>query len=90
LYIGVTTDLRTRIWQHKTGAFDGFTKQYRVHRLVHLEAFSGIRKAADRERALKGWTRKRKIALIEAENPAWTDLAGGWFDDRVDPSLRPG
>jgi putative endonuclease len=90
LYIGVTTDLRTRIWQHRTGACEGFTKRYRVNRLVYFEPFHGISAAIDREKAIKGWTRQRKISLLEAANPAWVDLAAGWFDDHVDPSLRSG
>jgi putative endonuclease len=90
LYIGVTTDRRTRIWQHRTAAFDGFTKRYRVTRLVHFEEFHRLHDAIDRERALKGWKREKKIRLIEADNPAWMDFAAGWFDDRVDPSLRSG
>jgi putative endonuclease len=90
LYLGVSTELRMRIWQHRTGVFAGFTQRYRVTRLVYFEAFASIRKAIERERALKGWTRARKITLIEAANPAWADLAAGWFDDRVDPSLRSG
>jgi len=90
LYIGVTTDLRTRLWQHKTGLLDGFTKRYRVNRLVYFEEFHGLRHAIDRERALKGWVRRRKVALIEATNPTWTDLAAGWFAAGVDPSLRSG
>ena len=90
LYVGVTSDLRTRVWQHKTGVFDGFTKRYRVNRLVYFEEFHRLRNAINRERELKGWLRKRKVALIEAENPAWVDLAGGWYAAGVDPSLRSG
>ena len=90
LYVGVTTDLKARIWQHKQGVFDGFTKRYRVNRLVHFEVYRRIREAIDRERALKGWMRKRKIQLIEVANPSWSDLAAAWFDDCVDPSLRSG
>ena len=86
LYIGVTTDLRTRIWQHRTGAFAGFTKIRRVRRLVYFEEHQRIRCAIDRERELKGWLRAKKITLIEARNPAWNDLAAGWFAAGVDPS----
>jgi len=75
VYIGVTTDLRSRVWQHKTGACDGFTKRYRVNRLVYFEQFQGIRAAIGREKVLKGWTRPRKISLLEATIPAWVDLA---------------
>jgi len=90
LYVGVTTELRSRVWQHRTCAFDGFTKRYRVHRLVYFEEFRNVHDAIERERALKGWNRSRKIELIEAENRSWIDLAAGWFDDGVDPSLRSG
>ncbi len=79
LYIGVTTNLQSRVWQHKNGTYEGFTKRYRVLRLVYFEPFAGIQKAIERERALKGWRRERKIALVEAANPTWTDLAAGWF-----------
>jgi putative endonuclease len=75
LYIGVTSDLRRRIHQHKTGATGGFTSRYKVHRLVHFEAFTDVNAARAREKQLKGWLRKRKIELIEAENPEWEDLA---------------
>ncbi len=90
LYVGITTDLQSRVWQHKTDAYDGFTKRYRVNRLVYFEQFHGVRAAIDREKAIKGWVRHRKITLIEATNSAWVDLATGWFDDHVDPSLRSG
>jgi putative endonuclease len=75
LYIGVTSNLRQRIHQHKTGAIKGFTSKYKVNRLVHFEAFADVNAARARERHLKGWVRRRKIALIEAENPEWEDLA---------------
>jgi putative endonuclease len=90
LYIGITTDLCSRVWQHKTGAGDGFTKRYRVNRLVYFEQYRRIRDAIDREKVLKGWIRARKVSLMEATNPAWIDLAAGWFEDGVDPSLRSG
>ncbi|HEX2076073.1 MAG TPA: GIY-YIG nuclease family protein [Longimicrobium sp.] len=75
LYIGMTGDLRRRLVEHKTGMVPGFTSRYRVNRLVHFEAFTDIRDAKAREKQLKGWLRRRKIALIEAENPEWEDLA---------------
>lgn len=75
LYIGVTNDLRRRVYQHKTGAMAGFTRRYNVNRLVHYEAFTDIRDARQREKQLKGWVRRRKIELIEAQNPEWEDLA---------------
>jgi putative endonuclease len=75
LYIGITNDLRRRVHQHKTGEIPGFTSKYKVNRLVHFEAFADVNAARAREKQLKGWVRRRKIALIEAENPEWEDLA---------------
>lgn len=91
LYIGMTTDMRRRIWQHKEKITEGFTKQHRVTTLVHFEQFSDIRNAIHREKELKGWRRDRKVALIEADNPDWDDLAAAWFDrhaNSLDSSLR--
>jgi len=78
LYVGVTNDLARRVGEHKRG-FGGFTSRYRVTRLVHREEFSHIKDAIAREKALKGWRRSRKVALIEGSNPTWRDLAEGWF-----------
>jgi putative endonuclease len=75
LYIGMTGDLIHRIAQHKSGLIEGFTRRYNVNRLVHFEGFTDVRDARAREKQLKGWLRKKKIALIEAENPEWEDLA---------------
>ena len=74
LYIGVTSDLVLRIWQHRTGMFDGFTKQYRVCRLVYFETHDTMYDAIRREKQLKEWKRAWKMELIERENPAWKDL----------------
>ncbi len=90
LYIGVTTNLPARLWQHQTGSLAGFTKTYRVIRLVYVEQFRRVDAAIERERQLKGWVRRRKLALIEAVNPLWRDLAGNHLNNRVDPSLRSG
>jgi putative endonuclease len=90
LYVGVTTDIRQRVWQHKAGIVQGFSKQYRVTTLVHLEEFSEVRTAIRREKEIKGWRRDRKIALIEAGNPDWDDLAKAWFESPLDPSLGSG
>jgi putative endonuclease len=75
LYVGVTSDLPGRIYKHKTGALGGFTARYRVDRLVYFEPHADVRLAISREKQLKGWLRKRKVALIEAENAEWEDLA---------------
>ncbi|MGC4190598.1 MAG: GIY-YIG nuclease family protein [Thermomicrobiales bacterium] len=65
IYIGMTNNLERRIWQHKTGQSEGFSKQYRTNRLVHVEEFGDVRDAIAREKQLKGWLRARKIALTE-------------------------
>mgnify|MGYP003869529887 FL=1 len=77
LYIGVTSDLIGRIWQHRNGAVEGFTRRYRVHRLVRYELFGDMAGAIPRERQLKRWHRQWKINLIESANPDWHDLAVG-------------
>lgn len=75
LYIGVTSDLEKRVYEHKHNVFEGFTKKYKVHRLVHFEVFGDIREAIYREKQLKKWNREWKIQLINERNPAWEDLA---------------
>ncbi len=74
LYIGVTSKLVQRVWQHKQGAVDGFTKQYNVNRLVYFEAHDAAESAIVRERQIKKWRRSWKIDLIEENNPDWSDL----------------
>ena len=74
LYIGVTSNLAGRIFQHKSGAVEGFTKKYKVDRLVYYEAHDSIEEAILRERQMKKWSRKWKINLIEKGNPNWIDL----------------
>ena len=79
IYIGVTSDLPRRIQQHRDKTFAGFTAQYAVFTLIYFEEFGDIRDAIEREKQLKGFRRAKKVALIEAENPHWEDLAAGWF-----------
>jgi putative endonuclease len=74
LYIGVTTNLIGRIYQHKTKAIDGFTKKYNVDKLVYFEVFDDITSAITREKQLKGGSRKQKLDLIELGNPNYRDL----------------
>jgi len=74
LYVGVTNDLARRVIEHKRGQVSGFTRTYRVTRLVYFEQFDDIRDAIAREKALKGWKRWRKVGLIEDRNPTWEDL----------------
>jgi putative endonuclease len=74
LYVGVTNDLSRRIGEHKAGVIAGFTKRYKVVRLVYFEAYAPILEARARERVLKRWRRDWKFNLIEAQNPSWRDL----------------
>ena len=74
LYVGVTNDLSRRVGEHKAGAVPGFTKRYKVVRLVYFEAYASILEARARERVLKRWRRDWKFKLIEAQNPNWRDL----------------
>jgi putative endonuclease len=75
LYIGVTTDLPRRMYEHSQGLLDGFSKAYGVGRLVYAEEFSRIDEAIAREKQLKNWKRAWKIDLIEGSNPEWRDLS---------------
>ena len=81
LYIGVTGDLLHRMWEHRTGAFPGFTRRYGVNQLVYYEATDNPAAAIRREKQIKGWARVKKVGMIESINPEWTDLAERWFVD---------
>ena len=79
LYIGVTTDLEARMWQHKNHDFpDSFTARYKIDKLVYYETYGLVVRAIAREKELKGWLRSRKIALIVESNPDWKDLSVDW------------
>lgn len=75
LYIGVTSNLPRRVYEHREGLVEGFTKKYRVKTLVYFEMCEDMCTAIQREKSLKGITRAKKIALIEAVNPEWNDLS---------------
>ncbi|MGH9743112.1 MAG: GIY-YIG nuclease family protein [Candidatus Acidiferrum sp.] len=75
LYIGVTNNLDRRVSEHKSGHVKGFSALYKTHKLVYFELFSEVRAAIAREKQLKGWLRRRKVALIESINPQWNDLS---------------
>src|SRR5437762_3529752 len=75
IYIGSTTDLPKRIYEHRQGLIAGFTRTYGVKRLVHIETYDDIRDAIVRERRMKEWKRDWKVRRIEEENPFWEDLA---------------
>lgn len=74
LYIGVTSDLIKRVWQHKNDLTEGFSKKYRVHNLVWYEQHADMYSAITREKQIKEWRRQWKIVLIEKTNPHWDDL----------------
>jgi putative endonuclease len=79
LYIGVSGNLNKRVFQHKFHLIDGFTKKYEVDRLLYWETYLYVQDAIHREKQLKGWVRRKKIALIASMNPHWADLAKDWY-----------
>ena len=85
LYIGSTDDLERQVFEHKQGLIEGFTRNYRVTRLVYVERFDGPAEMVERERALKGWSRRKKLELIHTQNPDRVDYARRTARD---PSLR--
>jgi putative endonuclease len=78
LYVGVTSDLRRRVWEHKNKLHSGFTSRYNLNRLVYYERFVYPDAAIGREKEIKGWRRSKKIRLVESMNPRWRDLARDW------------
>ncbi len=85
LYIGVTSNLIQRAWQHREGRVPGFTKKYGVKRLVYFESYADVRMAIARETRLKKWKRRWKMELIEKSNPAWNDLYHSFMDWAASP-----
>ncbi len=77
LYIGITDDIKRRLYEHKNKLNEGFTSKYNVHKLVYLEDTNNVLDAIAREKQLKRWSRAKKIALIESVNKEWKDLAEG-------------
>ena len=78
LYIGMTSDLERRVYEHKHGLLPGFTSKYKMTQLVYYEVGDDVRATIAREKQLKGWLRAKKIALIESMNPEWDDLSAAW------------
>ncbi len=74
MYIGVTSNLVRRVWEHRNDLVGGFTRRYRVHKLVWYEVHGSMQSAIGREKALKKWNRAWKVELIEEGNPTWSDL----------------
>ena len=74
MYIGVTNNLKRRVYEHKNEIIDGFTKKYHVHKLVYYETTTEVKAALEREKQLKGWRREKKNSLVTDMNPNWKDL----------------
>ena len=78
LYTGVTNNLERRLYEHRNKLVDGFTKKYNVNKLVYFDLSENVESAIQREKQIKGWTRRKKNALIESVNPDWHDLSDDW------------
>jgi len=78
LYTGITNCLQRRVDEHKRKVVPGFTSRYNIDRLVYFERFISVRDAIAREKMIKGWTRAKRVALIESRNPKWDDLSREW------------
>ena len=87
LYTGITNSLVRRVWQHQNSEIEGFTRTYKVNRLVYYERFDYRRDAIAREKEIKGWRREKKNALVETMNPTWADLSPMLFQHMRGPSL---
>jgi len=81
LYTGITNNLQLRVAQHRRKSIPGFTKKYNVTKLVYFEVFGQVGLAIAREKQVKAWTRKKRVALIESKNPKWADLTADWFPE---------
>lgn len=78
LYIGITSHIKKRVYEHKNHLIPGFTDTYNVNRLVHVETFGDALSAIAREKQIKRWRREKKVKLIDSMNPKWDDLAVDW------------
>jgi putative endonuclease len=89
LYIGLTNDLERRVCEHKQKLVPGFTAKYNVDRLVYYEVFPTAADAINAEKKLKGWTRRKKIELVESQNPKWRDLSEDFIVEASSPARDP-
>jgi putative endonuclease len=80
LYVGVTSNLKKRVYEHKNHLIPGFTDKYKINRLLYFETISDPASAINREKQLKKWRRNKKIKLIDSLNPEWKDLSQDWYD----------
>ena len=81
IYVGVTSNLERRVWEHKTHYYEGFTKEHDATKLVYIAEFERMDDAIAWEKSVKGKNRAKKLALIEVHNPRWNDLAWNWYDE---------
>ena len=81
LYVGVANNLQRRLYEHKHKLIPGHTQKYNISRLVYFEGTPNVNSAIAREKQIKGWTRAKKLALIETKNPEWRDLSEEWQED---------
>ncbi len=80
LYVGITNDIKRRVYEHKNHIFEGFTDKYEVDRLVYFETKRNATSAMKREKQIKAWRREKKVKLIDSINPDWEDLSQDWYD----------
>lgn len=80
LYVGVTNNIKRRIWEHKQGEVQGFSRRYHVDSLVYVEVFGEVYAAIAREKQIKRWRREKKLRLVARANPEWHDLSDGWYE----------
>ncbi len=80
LYVGVTSDIKRRVYEHKQHLVPGFTDKYNVDRLLYVEKIGDPASAINREKQIKGWRREKKVTLIDSMNPEWNDLSWDWYD----------
>jgi len=79
LYIGMTNDIRRRVYEHKNKLLAGFSKKYNIDRLLYFETFSDPNSAIAREKQIKNWRREKKVKLIDTNNKDWTDISSDWY-----------
>jgi len=80
LYVGLTNNLKKRVFEHKSKLVEGFTEKYNINKLLYFETFSDIYSAIAREKTIKGWLRSKKVELVRTTNPDWADLSQDWHE----------
>ena len=79
LYVGMTSNIKRRVYEHKNHLIPGFTDKYNIDRLLYFEAIDDPASAIGREKQIKAWRREKKVALIDSINPSWEDLSEDWY-----------